>query len=545
MSTIHIPVDRKKWPTLGPQICDFMEQNLVFGPGDLLGEPLVLDEERRFWIYRMYEVYPKGHALAGRRRFQRAGISRRKGLAKTEFAALIAACELHPEAPVRCDGFTKKGEPIGCAVRDPYIPMVSFTEQQSDLLAYGALKEILDRSHLAADFEIGEERIKRRKGDGVAESLSANPSARDGARTTFSVMDETHRMTSKRHRDAHQTMLNNLPKRRLAQAWMLEITTAPEPGAGSVAEATMDYAKQVADGKIADASLFYFHVEASDHHDLTTEAGVRDAVIEASGMAVSWSDIDGIVNRWKDPDTDRALFERLWLNRLVKGGSQAFDVELWKSLARDTNPVKPGDLITIGFDGAQSFDSTGIVCTHVETGYQWVAGLWERPAHLTLEQDWLVPGPEVDEAMRGLFEAFRVWRLYADPPYWQSWIAKWAGDPNIGPERVIEWFTNRPRQMSAALENYRTSLTDGSICHDGDARLTRHIGNSRRKDLNWTDEEGNPVWLIQKESKKSPQKIDLAMASVLSWEARTDAIAAGALNVPVFDYVVRSLGDYL
>jgi hypothetical protein len=35
--------------------------------------------------------------------------------------------------------------------------------------------------------------------------------------------------------------------------------------------------------------------------------------------------------------------------------------------------------------------------------------------------------------------------------------------------------------------------------------------------------------LIQKERTDSPHKIDAAMAAVLSWKARTDAVAAGML----------------
>jgi hypothetical protein len=116
---LTVPVDEQFYPTLGPQVCDFIEQNLVFGPGDLRGQPAVLDDEKRALVYRMYEVYPKKHAQAGRRRFKRVGLSLRKGTAKTELAAWIAACELHPEAPVRCTGFTKKGEPIGGPVSTP------------------------------------------------------------------------------------------------------------------------------------------------------------------------------------------------------------------------------------------------------------------------------------------------------------------------------------------------------------------------------------------------------------------------------------------
>src|SRR5689334_18696478 len=108
---IMVPKDLVAYPTLGPGVCAFIEQNMVFGPGDLRGQPVVLDDEWRALIYRMYEVHPKGHPQEGRRRFKRVGLSLPKGLAKTERAAMIAACELHPEAPVRCVGFTKKGEP--------------------------------------------------------------------------------------------------------------------------------------------------------------------------------------------------------------------------------------------------------------------------------------------------------------------------------------------------------------------------------------------------------------------------------------------------
>src|SRR5690606_3636389 len=87
MSVLMVPIDKKPWPTLGPQVCDWIEGNLCFGPGDLRGEPAFLEDEKRAFIWRMYEVYPKGHPLAGRRRFKRVGISLPKGTAKTEFAA--------------------------------------------------------------------------------------------------------------------------------------------------------------------------------------------------------------------------------------------------------------------------------------------------------------------------------------------------------------------------------------------------------------------------------------------------------------------------
>lgn len=534
---LTVPNDEVLYPTLGPQVCDFIERNMVFGPGDFCGQPVVLDDEWVALIYRAYEVYPLGHPQAGRRRFKRVGWSLSKGLAKTERSAMVALCELHPEGPVRCVGWTPEGEPIGGPVTDPYIPLVATSQEQSDELCFTAMRVIVEQSALKDDLDAGLERIVRKKGPGKAEALSSNPNARDGARTTFSVMDETHRLTLPRQKHAHTVMLTNIPKRKVADGWMLEVTTAPEPGAGSVAESTMHYARSVLEGQTTDAQLFFFHRQASDDHDLATIEGRRAAIIEASGQAASWRDIDGIANLWNDPGADVAYLERVYLNRLVKGATQAFNVLRWRELAKPREVPKDA-LITIGFDGGQFHDGTAIVCTEIASGYQWREGVWECPPDgEKRDPPWQVPTDEVDAKIRDLFRRFTVWRMYADPPYWQSWIATWAG--LFGAERVVEWWTNRRRPMAVALENFSTAMKEGTLAHDGDKRVDAHIGNSRRWNIpGMFDEQGKPIWLIQKERPDSPMKIDAAMASCLSWQARTDAIAAGATKKPGYQMLV-------
>jgi phage terminase large subunit-like protein len=524
MTVLTVPKpDDEFFPTLGPQVCSFIENYLVFGPGDLRGQPARLDGEKQALIYRMYEVFPQGHPNAGRRRFKRVAVSVRKGTAKTELAAWLAAVELHPDGPVRCDGWNEAGEPIGVGVTDPYIPMVAYTEEQSDELAYGALMIILGYSSLAGDFDIGLERIMRAGGDGKAVSLATSPDARDGARTTFQVFDETHRMNMPRLRAAHRTMLANIPKRQKADAWSLEITTAPAPGEGSVAEDTMDYARQVAGGKIGDSRLFFFHRQASDDCDLSTPEGVRAAVIEASGPAAAWSDIDGICEQWRDPTSDKTYLERVWLNRLVRASERAFDVEKWRTLADPDYMPASGSLITLGFDGARWHDSTAIVGTEIVTGFQWPVGLWEKPENI---QVWEVPAGEVNDAVAAAMETYEVWRMYCDPPYWETTVAEWAG--KYGDKRVVEWWTNRWKPMAYAIRSFDTAVTSGELRHDGNPHFTRHIGNAVRRVLNLRDEEGHSLWTIYKERSDSPHKIDVAMAAVLSWEARCDALAAGA-----------------
>lgn len=77
------------------------------------------------------------------------------------------------------------------------------------------------------------------------------------------------------------------------------------------------------------------------------------------------------------------------------------------------------------------------------------------------------------------------------------------------------------------------------MSHDGSKDYERHIGNSRKDDIpGLVNEQGKALYLIRKERPDSPQKIDLAMAGILSWEARTDAVTAGANNQPTYEVFV-------
>jgi DNA-binding CsgD family transcriptional regulator len=121
--------------------------------------------------------------------------------------------------------------------------------------------------------------------------------------------------------------------------------------------------------------------------------------------------------------------------------------------------------------------------------------------------------------------AIHVCRMYCDPPKWESWVAKWAG--RYGEKRVVEWWTNRRKPMAYALSSFIGAIAAGKLSHDGDAQLDEHVANARQlvPPTWWTRRRGpSGFW---KERPDSPKKIDAAMAAVLSWEARNDAIAAG------------------
>lgn len=526
--------DDVSWPTLGRQVCDFLEERCVHGPGPLRGKPYTLDGEKRALIYRWYEVYPQGHRRAGKRRFKRVGLSVRKGTAKTELAAAIAFAELHPEGPVRGDGFDADGEPVGVSVSDPYIPMVAYTEEQTEELAYGALMVMVSDGPDADLFDPGLERILRWGGNGKATALAAAPDSRDGGRTTFQHFDETHRFVLPRLREAHQTMVGNIPKLMAFDPWSLETTTTYTPGEGSVAQGTHEYAELVDAGKSKAVDFFFFHREAAPkvEEDLTDDAQIRAAVTEASGPSIaSWPDfegqVDAIVSLYNAPDTDKSYWERVWLNRRVQAGRQAFDVDMWRDLGRAEEALPDAkELITVGFDGAQYRDATALIATHITSGFQWPLGIWERPPRMEGEDDdWECPRDEVDAALTEAVARWRVVRAYLDPPYWDGLVSEWQG--RWGDKTFTEWRTNRHKQMAEALRGFQGAQRSGELSHNSDEVYARHIGNARKKYLKMLDDEGKPLWVIEKERHQSPLSMDAAVAGCLSWEARTDAIADG------------------
>jgi len=219
-------------------------------------------------------------------------MSVRKGLAKTEKEAIVVGGELHPEGPVRCDGFDAYGRPVGRPVMSPYIPMLAFSLEQVEDLAYSVLRFILEHSDDADLFDISLERIIRLdefgREDGKALPLAQSPDSRDGARTTLNAFDEPHRLYLPRHKSAHNTMDANLPKRPLEDPWSLYVGTAGEPGQGSVQEDLHTEALNIRDGVITEPRLFYFYRTDNGGHDMEVKADRVRAIAEATGPAGEW-----------------------------------------------------------------------------------------------------------------------------------------------------------------------------------------------------------------------------------------------------------------
>lgn len=542
MSTFLVPPMDEAWPSLGPEICDWMEAGLVFGPGDLLGQPYKLDAEDRELIEAAYQVHPKDHPRAGKRRFDTFVVMTRKGTKKSERLAAFAAAELSDEAPVRFDGWRKAGKqwvPVGRPVTSPYVWILAFAKEQAEDTSFEAMRQMILLGPMSDRFDVWEERIVRRGGVGQAEALATAPDSRDGGKTTFQGKEEGHRWVQPRQKEAHQTTRGNLSKRPIAEPWEMHATTMYSPGEGSVIEEMHDAARKLTGPDIRSTRMFFFYRWADTRIQIYGEDGrinktkLNEAIIDASGpVTAKWSDIEGIASlQFLSPGADPEYAERVWLNRGIKRTEIAFDVEAWKKHAKPDYRIPDDAAITLGFDGSRgsvdpnrSPDHTGLIGTEIATGFQAKLGHWDPDRH----EGRMVPRDQVHIAVDDAFTKFDVVLMYCDPPDWDAEIAVWIG--KYGKERVKEWFTWRERAMAAAIGNYAQAIATGQVTNDGDPDFTAHIGHAHKRFVNARDDKGNRMFTIQKERESSQLKIDLDVAGSLSWEARNDAIAAGALN---------------
>jgi hypothetical protein len=511
------PVEDGEFPTLGYAVADWIEDNCAIPDGDLTGQPFILTDEQIKFLLRFYRIDPDvspGDHPTSVFKYRRAQLVRPQKWGKGPLSAAIVCAEA--AGPVLFDGWDANGEPVGRPWATPWIQLVAVSEDQTDNVM-NALIPMIELGALKAEIpDVGRTRINvvADGGFGRIEPVTSAAISRLGQRLTFAVHDETHSWNS--HNGG--VKLADTQRRNLAGMGgrSIETTNAWNPAEQSVAQMTYE-------SELDDVLIDFPETPKAS---IRNKAQRRKALKTAYGDSW-WIDLDRIESEIEEllpRDPNQA--ERFFLNRIVSASDRAFDIDQWNRLAAPQE-IEPGRLITLGFDGARREDSTALVATDVERGYQWVIGIWEKPKD-DADPDWEVSEPEIQEAVAYAFETWDVWRLYADPPYFESQIDAWAG--TYGEQRVIRWWTNRQKAMAYALRAWITDWRDGVLTHDGNEVLTNHIGNSVRHRTRMRDDAGGWLWTIRKDAAKSPRKIDGAMAACLSWEARGDAIADGVLN---------------
>lgn len=507
----------KQFPTLGYQVGEFIEAHAAIPDRDQVGEPYILTDEMWRFLLNFYRINPHvvknehGNWKLPFKYTRGAQLTRSQKWGKGPFAGAMMAGEA--VGPARFDGWDANGQPVGKAWSTPIIQIAASSEDQTDN-TWMALIPMITLGDFGAEIpETGMSRIYLPNG-GWIEPVASSARSRLGQRIVFLVQDQTESWTQ----ENGGRSLADVQRRNIAGMggrW-LSTNNAWDPGENSVAQWTSEE-------EAKDGSVYLDDIEPPDSFSVRNKSERRKALKIVYGDSW-WVDLDRvdaeIVSLLR---RDPAQAERWYLNRKRSAESAAWNSEILKDATDPDFEEPPKTRIVIGVDGARYADALAVIATDVVDGRQWPIGIWERPEGA--DEDYEHPLEDVYQAVDEAWKSYRVWRMYVDPQYIEGLCEKWQGQ--YGHKKVLEWRTNRPRMISAAVRTYTESISSGEITLSPDDVFQKHLRNATKQKVNVYDENHVQLHTIAKERPDSPRKMDGAMAAVLSWEARGDCVAAG------------------
>jgi len=507
--------------TLGEQVLVWCSEWIRQPDGPDAGGPWRFTREQVLFVLHWYAVDHRGRWL-----YNRGVLRRAKGWGKSPVVSALALAELC--GPVRFGGWDARGEPVGVSQAAAWVQLAGVSEKQttntmSMVLAMVAESPMVDEYGL----DVGLTRIFTAAG-GRLEPITASAPTAEGARPSFVIQDETHHWTdSNGGTKLDRVNRRNLGKSRDGSARMLETTNAHAIGEQSVAERSHEAYLAIREGRSRATGLLYDSREALGV-DLADDDELMQGLAIAYGDS-TWVDLERIRDEVLDIATPPEDSRRFYLNELAAANDAWLSEIEWAGCADPTAVVADQERVVLGFDGSRKrkhavTDATALVGCRVSDGLLFVVGCWEEP-NGPAAADWQVPTTEVDAAVASAFDRWDVVGFYADPALWESHIVAWEARYSkrlvvkATADHPVQWWMSGSKAVMA-VERFKAAVLDQELRHDGDYTLTRHVLNARRRESRFG-------WSIAKEHPQSARKIDAAMAGVLAWQARLDAVAVG------------------
>jgi phage terminase large subunit-like protein len=342
----------------------------------------------------------------------------------------------------------------------------------------------------------GYREIQATRDAGRIRVLAADVDTADGVIPTLALVDELHR-----HKSAglYGVFRDGLGPR---AGRMLTISTA-----GDSENSPLGLMRAAARllGTERDGAYTYAHsgdgLYAMHEWALAREEDTDNLELVKSANPASWQTVEALRMRHDSPSMLSWQWARFACGIWMASEDWWLTADQWRAGQR-SDQLALGDQVTLGFDGSRTSDATALVACRGRDGLLVPLYVWEPP----------ISSSEVDAALAQTMERYQVVRAYFDPPLWQSELERWEREYGSA---IYSWATNRGLPMSAAVERFRTDVLAGKLTHDGDPRLTAHVMNARTK------AHRSGYWLTKE---AASDHIDAAVAAVLAWEARADAL---------------------
>lgn len=541
-------------PTLGFIALDWIETYLA-APDRPDYEPFQPTREQAEFILALYELDPE----TCKRTIRRAVLSRARGWGKSPFISAIAILEaLGPVVPA---GWDSDGQPVAMPwseIRTPLVQLAAASEAQTKN-AWISLREMLREDAPVFDEYDGLEVLGgfvNLPYAGRIEPITTSATSAKGNRPVAVFADQTEQWTvGNGSVQVFDVLRNNVAK---VGGIIVETPNAYIPGMGSQAERTAKTFLDIHEGhnKRLTGGVLYDHREASGDTDITDPdsltAGLRYAygcssddsrgcVIHDPPCEPGWAPIQGFVQRFYETDAEEQDSRSDFLNQITHASDAWLSGPDWSGIADPTKVVTDGELITLGFDGSRGRvkgkpDATALIACRVSDGHLFEIGVWEAENLPATWDTWEPSIVEIEAAIAMAFDRYSIAAFYCDPGRdWRShvnaWEARWSGQVRLRSRREhpFEWWMTggRATAVQQAIEQLEGAIRNRDITQSGEYHLTQHVLAARRR-------LSHGKLALAKSNDYSVHKIDAAIAAVLAYQARLDAVTAGLSAQPKF-----------
>lgn len=489
-------------PSLGPSMMAWAHRWLVH---PLTGQPWRFTPGQARFMHLWWAVDPE----TGRWLY-RSGLKRgAKGTGKDPFGAALVWCAA---AGPRQVVDVVDGQIVAKPLRRALVQVGANSQDQAKKLLMVADSMVSDRMKLAYRVDGGLTRIVFGDGSRI-ELLKASEKSQEGDPATDIVLNETHHMTVSNGGAA----LADVARRNVAKspeaigARVVELTNAHAPGRESVAEASYTAWQDQVSGQAVRRDILYDSIEAPPGLSLFDQDQIMQG-LRAAYMDAPWADLERLRDEVLDTRTAEAESIRFYFNGLATAEDAWVDPRAFDDLARPDLVVDDGEQIALFLDCSKSGDATALSACRLSDGHVMSLGCWQ-PRHGETVDGWLAPREDVDATVREVFDRYRVVWFGVDPSpaedddtatsYWMPLIDEWHRDFN---RRLRVWATpgagghsvlfdmrqsargSRQRMAAfteSAMQTAQDIDEDGSLTHDGDPMLRRHVHNARRRPNQW------------------------------------------------------------
>lgn len=374
-------------------------------------------------------------------------------------------------------------------------------DKEQARIVFGTAKKMVEmQPQFANSFKTYRDAIEFVPKSTVYRVLSAEAFTKEGLNPHLTIFDEVH---AQPNRELWEVMSLAMGARR--EPLMLGISTAgvktDSTGGDSLCYWLHQYGQRVASGEVDDPTFYYEYwgvPDSADHRDPAVWAAANPGFDDI----VSAEDFASAVLR-----TPENEYRTKRLNQWVSTATAWLPAGAWDECADDEAIPELAEVV-LGFDGSFSNDSTALVAVSCpqdgELPRVEVVAAWEKPQGATNE--WRVPIADVEDEIREACRRYQVREIVCDP---FRWARTYQALESEGLP-IVE-FPQSAARMVPATQRFYEAVVNGTIRHNGDQRLARHLANTVIR----TDSRGTR---ISKDAKNSPRKIDLAVSAVMALE---------------------------